>query len=79
MLNLVMRMKIRVQGERLLDDSSKLGVAKCNISWKDIDGEPYFLSGNWLVYGFHHSASPEAWFTDIYIARLDHDASAQKV
>lgn len=79
MLNLVMRMRLRVTGEHMLDDSSKLGVAKCTVSWKDIDGEPYFLAGKWLIYGFHHVMTVSNWTTDIYMARLDFDASAKKV
>jgi hypothetical protein len=79
MLNLVMRMRLRVIGDFMFDDSSKIGVAKCNISWKDIEGEPYFLGGNWLIYGFHHIVSVQDWDTDLYLARLDHDASAKKV
>jgi hypothetical protein len=79
MLNLVMRMRIRVTGEYALDDSDKLGVSKCTLSWKDLEGEPYFLSGKWLIYGFHHIMTTSMWTTDIYLARLDYDATAKKV
>ena len=79
MLNLVMRLRMRVTGEYALDDSDKLGVSKCTLSWKDIDGEPYFLSGKWLIYGFHHVMTVSGWATDMYLARLDHDASAKKI
>lgn len=76
MLNLVMRLKLRVFGEHKMDDSSKLGVAACTVTWQDIDGEPYFLSGRWLVYGFHHTVTRDNWVTDLYLSRLDYDASA---
>lgn len=79
MLNLVMRMRIRVNGDYMLHDSSKLGVATATLGWTDIDPEPYFLGGRWLVYGFHHNYTPSSWTTDLYLARLDHDASAKKV
>lgn len=79
MLNLVMRLKMRVTGEHMFDDSSKLGVAKCTLSWKDIDEEPYFMGGKWLIYGFHHIMTVSNWTTDLYLARLDYDASAKKV
>lgn len=79
MLNLVMRLRMRVTGEYALDDSDKLGVSKCTLSWKDIDGEPYFLSGKWLIYGFHHVMTVSGWVTDMYLARLDYDASAKKI
>ncbi|MEM3000620.1 MAG: hypothetical protein QXU32_00660 [Nitrososphaerales archaeon] len=79
MLNLVMRMRIRVIGDYLLHDSSKLGVSTVTISWSDVDSEPYFLNGKWLVYGFWHRYFPSVWTTDLYLARLDYDANAKKV
>jgi hypothetical protein len=79
MLNLVMRMRLKVTGDYMFDDSSKLGVATATVSWKDIDGEPYFLSGRWLVYGFHHVVTRSIWTTDCYLSRLDFDASSRKV
>lgn len=79
MLGVVMRLKIRVTGEPLLHDSSQLGVATVTIGWSDMDNEPYFLQGRWLIYGFHHIVTRENWWTDLYLARLDHDALAKKV
>lgn len=81
MLNLVMRIKIRVTGEPLKDlaNSHNLGVSKLKIAWRDADDQHYFLDGDWLVYGFHHIITRRNWYTDIYCARLDHDALAVKV
>ena len=81
MLNLVMRVKIRVTGEpsRDLANSHNLGVSKLKIAWQDADNTPYFMDGDWLVYGFHHIVSRQNWVTDIYCARLDWNSSAIKV
>lgn len=81
MLNLVMRIKLRIIGEAsdILADSHNLGVSKLKIAWMDVDNKIYFMHGDWLVYGFHHTVTRGSWNTDIYCARLDHDASAQKV
>lgn len=81
MLNLVMRVKIRTTGEasQLLANSHNLGVSKLKIVWIDAHQQPYFLDGDWLVYGFHHTVLRGSWVTDIYCARLDYDAAAQKV
>ena len=79
MLNLVMRVRMRVTGEPDLHDSSDLGGATATLTWRDIDGEPYFLSGRWLLYGFHHVVTRERWTTDLYLARLDYNADAKKV
>jgi hypothetical protein len=78
MLNMVMRVKIRVTGEPMkeLANSHNLGVSKLKIAWKDADDQDYFMDKDWLVYGFHHLASPDNWTTDIYCARLDYDAAA---
>lgn len=84
-LPMIMRCMITVHGEYLLDDSSKLGVSTININWLDNDGEPFFLSGKWLVYGYHHRIisgikkgvdSGSVWKTDIYLYRIDFDADA---
>lgn len=79
MLNMVMRVRIRVTGDGALSDSSILGVSTATLSWAGIDGDPYFLSGNWLVYGFKHIVTQDQWWTDLYLARLDYDANAREV
>lgn len=81
MLNLVMRIKIRVTGEASKDlaNSHNLGVSKLKLAWIDADNQPYFLDGDWLVYGFHHVMIRGSWVTNIYCARLDYDANAQIV
>jgi len=47
--------------------------------WRDADNSPYFLDGDWLVYGFHHIVTRGHWYTDVFCARLDYDSSAVKV
>ena len=81
MLNLVMRIKLRVTGEPLKDlaNSHNLGVSKLKIAWRDAEDQHYFLDGDWLVYGFNHYVARGEWYTDIFCARLDHDAIAKKI
>lgn len=81
MLNLTMRIKVRITGEpsKQLAISHNLGVSTIRLIWLDDDFEPYFLDGDWLVYGFHHVVTRGGWHTDLYCARLDHDAASQKV
>jgi hypothetical protein len=81
MLNMVMRIKLRVTGEpnKDLANSHNLGTSYLKIAWRDADNEPYFLDDLWLVYGFHHLLTRDNWVTDIYCARLDYDANAIKV
>jgi len=57
MLPMVMRTRITVRGDFRFDDSSKLGTSTIQINWDDHDGEPFFMSGRWLVYGFHHKVT----------------------
>jgi hypothetical protein len=76
MLNMVMRMRFRTQGDVKFDDSSQLGKSVILVDWKDIDSEIYWLHGNWLVYGFRHIFLKGNWETDLYCARLDWDAKA---
>ena len=78
MLNFVMRMRLKIDGSEKFQDPTQLGVATVYLNWLS-KGEPYFLSGNWLVYGWYHIATSAYWTTDIFINRLDYDAAARKV
>ena len=79
MLKMVMRLKLRLNGDPEFDDSTKLGVSTCTVQWFDADGANFFLSGRWLIYGWHHVVTRKDWYTDLYLARLDFDANAQTV
>lgn len=80
MLNMVMRVKIRIHGDARFDDSSILGASTLTLSWKDMEDEtPYFLSGKWIIYGFHHIVTRKFWWTDLYCYRIDSDALAKKI
>jgi len=82
MLPMIMRVRLTVDGDPTYHDSSKLGVSTININWKDLDGDDVFLSGRWLVYGFHHRMTlvkRPRWWTDVYIYRIDYDASAKAI
>jgi len=79
MLGYVMRMKVRVDGDPTFQNPLELGTSTITLRWIGSDGTPYFLSGNWLVYGWHHTASPDYWYTSVFINRLDYDAAAKKV
>ncbi len=81
MLNMVMKIRIEVDGDYRVDNSELLGVSTCSLMWKDIDDADnlYFLHGCWIVYGFSHQYTSRsgAWVTRLYLYRLDHDASAK--
>jgi len=80
MLNMVMRLRVRVNGDYRFDDSSILGASTLTLSWKDHpDEKPYFLSGKWIIYGFHHIVTRVNWWTDLYLYRIDYDAAAKKL
>jgi hypothetical protein len=80
MLNMVMRIKIRINGDSRFDDSSILGAATLTLTWKDaVEEQPYFLSGKWIIYGFHHIVTRTNWWTDLYLYRLDTDATMKKI
>jgi len=78
MLNSVMRIKVNVSGWHVIGDSTLLGASTVNLSWIGIDGNPYFLSGRWLLYGFRHIVTTDDWQTELYLARIDWDALARK-
>ena len=79
MLPMVMRLKVSLDGDPKYDDPSKIGVSTLTLNWKDFNDEDFFLSGKWIVYGFHHKVTPQDWTVDVYLYRLDHNASAKPI
>lgn len=82
MLNMVMRINVEIIGEENANSSELLGVSTCTLTWEDVSGESnknYFLSGNWIVYGFNHyyTKSTGRWTTKLYLYRIDYDAKAK--
>ena len=82
MLSNLMRIKVRVFGWHLIDDSRMLGTTVIGLNLKDSsknDSETsYFLSGRWMLYGFKHIISRNGnWYTDLFLFRLDHDSNAE--
>jgi len=84
LLNSLFRMKLTVMGHGEWSNVKGLGIDTVYLKWfnhpSSEDGETiYFLTGNWIVYGFHHKISRGTWNTDLYMARYDWDAIADKV
>lgn len=79
MTNMVMRCVFRVIGHGVYYSGIGLGTDTFTVQWLDIDGKPFFLSGNWIVYGFEHNYKPGDWTTDVYGARFDFDSAAKPV
>lgn len=76
MLNMVMRIRLTVNGEPRLFDSTDLGRTQVTLKWLGVeDSEAKFMDGNWLLYGWQHKLHT-TWKTDVYLARLDYDAAA---
>lgn len=78
-INMTMRCRFRTIGHGTYSSSLGLGTNTVTVQWLDVDGKPFLLSGNWIVYGFEHIYVTSMWQTDIYCARLDHDAVAVPV
>lgn len=77
MTAMTMRLAVKVTGDYRLDDSEKLGTSTCTLQWKTHEGEDYFLSGNWIIYGFEHSLDISEWHTVLYLYRIDHDSESK--
>jgi hypothetical protein len=85
MINSLMRVKFRVMGHGEWTDCNGLGSDTVYIDWTKgkTNGSDnrthYWMTGNWLIYGFHHKLTRAFWYTDIYCARFDHDSMSKKV
>lgn len=79
-LDQVLKARIRVPGHHIWESCEGLGVDTIKIDWKNIEGEPYWMEGTWIVNGFHHEVRKDKnWYTDLFLSRFDHDAQAKKV
>ena len=77
----LLRIRFRVMGHYIWSGSEGLGVDTIDITLTSSleGGPPYFVAGNWIVYGFHHIYKPGSWTTDLYCYRLDRNAVAKEV
>ena len=80
----LLRVKLQVLGHAIWDDCMGLGVDTIFVRWvqaPDVDQQDnnWWMTGNWIVYGFHHFVNRGSWRTDLYLARYDHDAKGRKV
>jgi len=46
---------------------------------KDAAETEWWMTGNWMVYGFHHKVTRGSWTTDLYITRYDFEATGLPV
>ena len=76
MLNYVHRVRFQVYGHGIYNDSTGLGTDTITVSWFDVDGQSYFLAGNWIIYGYSHKFKLGKWMTNLYCARIDWDSLA---
>lgn len=86
MTNSLLRVKFEVIGHGVWSGGYGLGVDTIFIRWTQAASTLFpnndfhwWMTGNWLVYGFHHKVSRKRWVTDLYCARFDHDATGLKV
>lgn len=84
LVNALMRVKLECVGHGEWSSCEGLGSDTIFVKWTsgqtDTGNKPFWwMTGNWLVYGFHHRMNRGFWFTDLYVARFDHDAEAKKV
>jgi len=84
-LNSLVRMTLRVPGHGEWSNCDGLGIDTIYINWfkgkmpDDNGRNRYFISGNWIVYGFKHEMINNSWNTDLYCVRFDQNAKSKVV
>lgn len=81
--NSLLRTKIEVLGHGEWSDCFGLGVDTAFLRWTEGPGGfdndvHWWMTGNWIVYGFHHIVTRAEWKTDLYCTRFDYNASGAK-
>ena len=81
----LIRCRLKIFGHGEWSDATGLGTDTVRLLWmaapfgsneENRKSTPYFMTGNWLVYGFEHDLRPEGWYTYLHIARFDWDSTA---
>jgi hypothetical protein len=79
LLSTVMRIRLDITGDPVFDSVKCLGRNTVRFNILDIENEPYFTDGTWILYGFKHIIKVhKSWTTHLSCYRMDHDASAKK-
>ena len=76
----VLRVKITISpGDTDFDSITGCGVAKINLEVIGMDSKPYYINGNWLLYGFRHLWTKDQYKTELMLARTDFDSKGKKI
>lgn len=77
----ILNARFTVLGHGIYSNTMGLGIDTIFIHWTkgdtvefDLGDSPrdiYWVTGNWLLYGFHHRISRKEWLTDLYCSRYD--------
>jgi hypothetical protein len=76
-----LRVKLTIEpGDTDFDSVYACGRDKINLEvLKLSDNKPYYINGNWMLYGFRHMCDWEHWKTELLLSRIDHDATGKGI
>jgi hypothetical protein len=77
----VLRVKITITpGDTDFDSVTGCGAAKIKLKAITMEEDkPYYIDGNWLLYGFRHLWSLDYYQTELMLARTDFDSKGKKI
>jgi len=77
-----MRVKLTIEpGDTDFDDAFACGRDRIflEVITLDKDFKPYYINGNWMLYGFRHMCDWEHWKTELLLCRIEHDAAKKSI
>ena len=81
-INTTLRVKLTIEpGDTDFHDIYACGRDKILLEVITIskDMKPYFIDGPWLLYGFKHLWDIENWKTELFLSRIEHNATGTKI
>lgn len=81
-INKLFTIDVKISGHGIWDTTIGLGAVNAYLDWRNNFGEAnkhYFLSGNWLVYGFEHTWLESNWTTIVKMSKIDQNAAGRRV
>lgn len=80
LIYMTLRVKVTVEpGDTDFDDVKALGCAPIKLAMSDLKDMPYYLDGKWILYGYKHMLASARYVTELYLSRLDYDATGQPI
>lgn len=75
-----LRVKVTIEpGDTDFDDVYACGRDRIRLEVIQLDRQPYYIHGDWMLYGFRHMCDWEHWKTELLLSRIEYNATGRGI